>query len=162
MWDSEQRTTLQSTLRGDTDCGRRQQATPSLRFCFPLFSLQKRFPHLAFWLFWFCVCGSRLLSRLTATSLLPDLANSLRYMCSVQRKETLETAADVHLSIVRLSKLTKRNFSWRLKTQSDPCDHSATSCIKICSVFPKYLRQTPLDRHRLPTDSSLSDLSPII
>ena len=52
-------TTLQS---GDTDCGCWRQATPSLGFCFPLFSPQKRVPHLAFWLFWFCVCGYWLLS----------------------------------------------------------------------------------------------------
>ena len=52
-------TTLQS---GDTDCGCRRQATPSLGFCFPLLSPQKRVTHLAFWLFWFFVCGYWLLS----------------------------------------------------------------------------------------------------
>ena len=35
VWDSEQRTTLQSGLYSDTECGWRQQATPSLGFCFP-------------------------------------------------------------------------------------------------------------------------------
>ena len=35
VWDSEQRTTLQTGLYSDTDCGCRRQATPSLGFCFP-------------------------------------------------------------------------------------------------------------------------------
>ena len=35
QWDSEQRTTLQTGLYGDPDCGCRWQATPSLGFCFP-------------------------------------------------------------------------------------------------------------------------------
>ena len=104
--------------------------------------------------------------RLRATSGLPDLADSLRYMCSVQRQdaETLETAANVQISIVRLSNLTKGNSPWRLKTYWDPCDRTVMPCMEISLVFPKYVRQTSLDRHKLATDASLgilSDLSPI-
>ena len=69
--------------------------------------------------------------------------------------EALETATDVQLSIVRPSNLTKRRSSWRLKTHWDPCNRSVTPCIEISSVFPKCLRQTLPDHHRLPTDASL-------
>ena len=79
-----------------------------------------------------------------------------RYGICVREPSTSETAADVQLSIARLhvSNLTKNKSSWRLKTHWDTCDCSATPSIEISSVFfPKYLRQTPLDRHRLPTFS---------
>ena len=55
--------------------------------------------------------------RLTATSRMPDLAT-----IHVYNGETSEAAANVQLSIVRLSNLTKRKSSWKLKTHSDPCD----------------------------------------
>ena len=84
QWDSEQRTTLQTGLYGDTDCGCRWQATPSLGFCFPH---RKGFhTYLAFWLFWLCVCGYWLLS---CTVLRPPLVCQIwltRYG-SVQRQE---------------------------------------------------------------------------
>ena len=80
----------------------------------------------------------------------------------VYNGKSSETAADVQLSIDRLSNLTKRKSSWRLKTHWDPCDCSATLCIEISSAFPKYLRQTLLDPHRLPTDAGLkSSLRPL-
>ena len=85
-----------------------------------------------------------------STSRLQDLANSLRYICT-----TVRAAAAVQLPIVQLSNLTKRKSSWGLKTHWDACDCSLTPCIEISSVFPKYLRQTLLDRHRLPTDANL-------
>ena len=39
----------------------------------------------------------------------------------------------------------------------DPCDRSVIPCIEISS--PKYLRQTPLHPHRLPTDAGLKEFS---
>ena len=80
----------ESGLYVDTDCGCRRQAMPSLKFCFPLFSPQKRVPHLAFSGFGCSGFVSAVIGfchRLTATKglNLPDLANSLRYMCSVQQ-----------------------------------------------------------------------------
>ena len=108
-----------------------------LRFVFPLFSSQKRVPRLAFRLFGVCVCTLWLLSCLMATSRLPDLGKSLRYMCSVQQyeTETLETAADVQLSIVRLLNLTKRKFSWGLKTHLGPCNIVPTHASKSLWSF---------------------------
>ena len=76
-----------------------------LRFVLPLFSLQKRFPHLAFWLFrvGFC-CGSWLLSpshgHLTSRAS-ADLANSLRFMCSVQRKLCCSWSSALHRSTIK-------------------------------------------------------------
>ena len=56
-------------------------------FGWVLFSQQKRVSHLAFWLFWFCVCGYWLLS---PSSWRPPRVCQLwltciRYMCSWQR-----------------------------------------------------------------------------
>ena len=50
-----------------------------LRFVLPLFSPQKSVPHLTFWLLWVCVCCCWHLSPPHGH----DLANSLRYICSV-------------------------------------------------------------------------------
>ena len=123
-----------------------------LRFVLPLFSHRKKFRLLAFWLFWFCVCGYWLLSPSHGhLASMPDLANSLRYVCSEQwwEPETLETAVDVQISIIRLSKLTKRKSSWRLKTH---CIGPLRSCIEMSLVYPKYLPQSPLDRPSQVTD----------
>ena len=141
--------TLQSGLDSDTDCGCRRQAKPSLGFCF----LNRT--EFNTWRFGcsgivFAVIGFCHRLR-TATSRLPEPSTS-------------ETAADVQLSIARQSNLTKRKSSWRLKTHWDTRDCSATPSIEISSVtfFPKYLRQTPLDRHRLPTDAGFkSSLRPL-
>ena len=88
---------------------------------------------------------------------MPDLATIHAY-----NGKTSEAAANVQLSIVRLSNLTKRKSSWKLKTHSDPCGCSATLSIEISSVFfPKNLRHTPLDRHRLPTDAGFKAGPPL-
>ena len=85
----------------------------------------------------------------------------IRYICSVLGNCSWCSA--LHQS-TRLSNLTKRKSPWRLKTHWDPCDCSATRASKSVRFFPKYRRQTPLDRHRLPTEQVsrvLSDLYPI-
>ena len=107
--DSDQRTTLQTGLFSDTDCGCRRQATV-------LFSTQKRVSHQAFWLFWFCVCGHWLLSP-SYGHLASARSGWFAFgTCAVYNGKSSETPADVQLSIVRLSTLTKRKSSWRLKT----------------------------------------------
>ena len=142
-----------------TDCGCRRQANPSLGFCF-LNRTEFNTWHFGCSGFVFAVIGFCHRLR-TATSRLPNLTNSLRtrYTCT-----RAETAGDVQLSIARLSNLTKRKSSWRLKTHWDTCGCSATPSIEISSVtfFPKYLRHTPLDRHRLSTDAGFkSSLRPL-
>ena len=98
--------------------------------------------------------------RLTATSCLPDLANSL-WKCTTVRARKLQLMFSILRSTTCI-KLTKGKSSWRLKPHWDPGDCSATPCIEISSTFPKYLRQTPLDLHRLPTDAGLkSSLRPL-
>ena len=82
VWDSEQRTTLQSGLNGDTDCGCRRQATPSLvGFCFPHRKTTPSVLPFDCSGFVFAVTCIGVCHRLTATSRLPHLANSLRYIC---------------------------------------------------------------------------------
>ena len=70
--------------------------------------------------------------------------------CSALHRSSIKLdEKDVFLEVAR-------NTHW------DPCDRGGFPCIKICSIFPKYLRQTPLDRHRLPTDTGLwSSLRPL-
>ena len=76
-----------------------------LCFVLPLFSLQKRFPHLAFWLFRVGLCcGSWLLSPShghLASRASADLANSLRFMCSVQRKLCCSWSSALHRSTIK-------------------------------------------------------------
>ena len=89
-------------------------------FAWVLFSTQKRVQHLAFWLFWFCVCGHWLFS----PSPHGHLASARSRVCQIwltrmcqQEPSTSETAADVQFSIARLSNLKKRPGSlpggWR-------------------------------------------------
>ena len=166
MWDSEQRTTLQSGLYSDTDCGCRWQAT--LRLGFVFYTEKSSTPSVLAVL----VLCLRSLAFVTVSTrplrVCPDLATAVtRYGTScVQEPSTSETAADVRIqfSIARLSNLTKRPRSlpggWR---------HTETPAIvvrprpsKSVPFFPKYLRQTPLDRHRLPTDAGFkSSLRPL-
>ena len=87
-----------------------------------------------------------------------------RYDTCVQEPSTSETAADVQLSIARLSNLTKRKSSWRLKTHRNTCDCSVTPSIEISSFFfPKYLRRlrsTVTDCRQTQVLRVLSDLYP--
>ena len=102
--------------------------------------------------------------RLTATSTLPDLANSLRHMCSVQgdsqRHWKLPLMFGSHRSTIKLDE--KKVF---LEVEDiwgpDNPGPSVTQCIEISLVFPKYLCQTPLNRHRLRTDASVKGFSQI-
>ena len=86
----------------------------------------------------------------------------IRYMCSVLGNCSWCSA--LHQT-TRLSNLTKRKSPWRLKTHWDPCDCSATPCIEISSVFPKYRRQTPGSTvtgcRQTQVSRVLSDLYPI-
>ena len=58
-----------------------------------------------------------------------------RYGTCVQEPSTSETAADVQLSIARLSNLTKRKSSWRLKTHRNTCDCSVKPSSKSVPFF---------------------------
>ena len=159
VWDSEQHTTLQIGLYSDPDCGCQRQATPSLGFCFPD---RKGFrPHLAFWLFWFCVCGYWLLSP-SYGHLVSAKSGKLEWLATVHvvyNGKSSETAADVQLSIVRLSNLTKRKSSWRLKTHWDPAIVVPPRASKSVRFFQNTcirLRSTVTTDDRV-----LSDLCPI-
>ena len=114
MWDSKQRTTLQSGLYSDTDCGCRRQATPSLGF---VFYTEKSSTSSVLAVLVLCL---RSLAFVTVSTRPPRvcLIWLTRYGTScVQEPSTSETTADVQLSIARLSNLTKRPASlpgcWR-------------------------------------------------
>ena len=132
-----------------------------LRFVLPWFALQKRAPHLALWLFWFCVCGYWCLCISPSHGHhLPALANVLTALCvytiRVKGIGNCSWCSAFHHSTTKLDE--KEVF---LEVEHplglDPCNCSVTLCIKISWVFPKYLRQAPLDGHRLRTDASLRD-----
>ena len=142
----------------------------SKTFAWVLFSTKKRVQHPAFWLFWFCVCGHWLLSPSPHGHLASARSGWFATVLTtrVQEPSTSETAA-LHRSTI---KLDEKEVFFFLEVR-----HTGTLAIVVRPrpsksvpsrfFFPKYLRQTPLDRHRLPTDTEaqvwrvLSDLYPI-
>ena len=149
-WTQNNGTTLQS---GNTDCGCRRQATPSLGFSFPLFSLQKRVPYPAFWLFWFCVCGYWLLSP-SFGHLTSARSGTRWYMCTTVRAVDIGNCSWCSVSIVRQSKLTKKVF-----LEVEDTLGPLRSLFQTVHRNQFGLSEIPapaaplLDRHRLPTEA---------
>ena len=136
VWDSEQRTTLQSGLYSDTDCGCRWQAT--LRLGFVFYTEKSSTPSVLAVL----VLCLRSLAFVTVSTrplrVCPDLANSLRYIMCTRAIDIGNCSwcsnSVLHRSTIKLDEKAQKS-SWRLKTHWDTCDCSATPSIEISSVF---------------------------
>ena len=110
-------------------------------FAWVLVSTQKRVQHLAFWLFWFGVCGHWLLSlsphgHLASASGSGYLATDVRYrVYKSHRYRKLQLVfSSPGRSTIKLDE-GARKPSWRLKTHWDTCDCRPTPSIEISSVF---------------------------
>ena len=103
----------------------------------------------------------------TATSCLPDLANSLRYiMCT--RLSHRHRKLQLMFSSPSLDYQSWRKGPEVFLEVEDTLRHLRLQCDPVhrnqFRFFPKYLRQTPLDCHRLPTDAGFklkSSLRPL-
>ena len=148
-------------LYGDTDCGCRRQATPSLGFCFPLFSPEKRVPHPAFRLFWFVSAVIGFCHRLT--------------LCQIWLKSRYGTCV-VYIGKTHRHRKLQLMFSspsfvyqtWRRGSLPRGWRHTKTLAIEVSPRASKSVRSlwntcvTPLNRHKLLTDAGLrSSLRPL-